>query len=285
MPSRLRFAALALLIAFASPSHAAKVEVDLQLAMGADVSRSVDFQEATLQRQGYIRAFRHPTILGAIKRGALGRIAVMYFEWGGEENIRVVTKWMLISNEREIKAFADRLAADLPQSARRTGISGAIKFASAAIEANQFISTRKVIDLSGDGANNSGLPVTVARDHAVARGFTINGLPIVNRRETASGWQQVENLDLYYRDCVIGGPRAFHIVANDFKDFGRAIIRKLILEIADLTPERPLLHFAAAQKSPPCNIGEIRRRQRWGDHDDDWLMPPPQPAQPGSTRP
>ncbi len=261
------------------------IEVDLQLALGSDVSRSVDEEEAALQRQGYIRAFTHPAIADAISHGPLGRIAVMYFEWGGENNIRPVVDWSLIQDKKSMLAFAAKLSTDVPMSARRTGISGAIKYAIASIEKNRFSSRRKVIDLSGDGANNSGVLVSLARDEAIQQGFTINGLPIVNNRASGSGWQQVENLDLYYRDCVIGGPGAFYVVARDFKDFGRAIMRKLILEIANVPPSEGLFFRASfrPRKAPPCNIGEIRRRQRWGDWDDDDWVPMRRLQRPGKN--
>ena len=256
-------------------ASAQKLEVDLQLALGSDVSRSVDQEEATLQRQGYIRAFNHPTVIGAIKRGPLGRIAVTYFEWGGEQNIKTIVGWTLINDAKSARNFAKRLSLEAPISARRTGISGAINFALIQITTNKFSSTRKVIDLSGDGANNSGILVNLARDRAIKKGFTINGLPIVNQRSSSSGWQQIQNLDLYYRDCVIGGPGAFLIVARDYQDFGRAIMRKLILEIADIRPTKTKFIHAnfISRNAPPCNIGEIRRRQRWGDWDDDDWTP------------
>ncbi len=141
---------------------------------------------------------------------------------------------------------------------------------------------RRVIDISGDGANNSGELVTAARDRAVRDGITINGLPIVNDRTTLSGWPQVENLDLFYRDCVIGGPGAFHIVAKDFADFPRAVMRKLMLEIAGLrpAPTGQLLWRAQmkpARQSPPCDIGEQRRRDRWQNGDDFYIPSPSAP--------
>jgi hypothetical protein len=256
-------------------ASAQKLEVDLQLVLGSDVSRSVDQEEATLQRQGYIRAFNHPTVIGAINRGLLGRIAVTYFEWGGEQNIKIIVGWTLINDAKSARDFAKRLSLEAPISARRTGISGAINCALIQITTNKFSSTRKVIDLSGDGANNSGILVNLARDRAIKKGFTINGLPIVNQRSSSSGWQQIQNLDLYYRDCVIGGPGAFLIVAKDYQDFGRAIMRKLILEIADIRPTKTKFIYAnfISRNAPPCNIGEIRRRQRWGDWDDDDWTP------------
>ncbi|MEK9848801.1 MAG: DUF1194 domain-containing protein, partial [Rhodospirillaceae bacterium] len=268
----------------------AKMEVDLQLALGSDVSFSVDREEARLQRNGYVAAFREPAVLQAIKRGRLGRIAVMYFEWGGYQDIHLAANWTVIKDKQSIEAFARRLEAVGRLNSLLTSISSAIEFSVAQTDANNFTSRRKVIDLSGDGPNNIGNLVTVTRDVAVARGFTINGLPIINGRPTFAGFPQMKNLDLYYRDCVIGGDRAFHVVANNFEDFGRAIIRKLILEIAELTPPRPLLRYAAARASPPCDIGEQLFRKRWGIREEDWNPIPEQDPdtplrQPGVPRP
>jgi hypothetical protein len=262
-----------------SIAPAATVLVDLELALAIDISRSVDEEEANLQRAGYIAAFRHPSIIDAIRHGPYGRIAVTYFEWGGQETIRDVTGWTLIHDKASAEAFADLLTRDAPMQARRTGISGAIEHGVRLFSKNSFKARRRVIDISGDGANNSGDLVSTARDRAVASGVTINGLPIMNGRATFSGWQPIKNLDLYYKNCVIGGPGAFSVVAKDFKDFSRAIMRKLILEIANWQPPavNPLLIRVARQRiAPPCDIGEQRRRQRWLYDDDDYVPLGPQ---------
>ncbi len=287
--------------AFSIPASAADLPVDLELELAVDVSRSVDDEEAALQRRGYIEAFRHPSIIDAIRAGPLGRIAVTYYEWAGYTRIRPVVPWTVISDAASAERFAKALESDEPDQGRRTSISGAIDYGVAAFENNGAKGKRRVIDVSGDGANNSGEQVDIARDRAVTAGITINGLPIVNGRETMSGWKQVDDLDLFYRDCVIGGAGAFYVVARDFKDFPRAVMRKLILEISGLTPppdirpERKLLWKAqlrAPRKAPPCNIGEIRRRQRWmgsdDSYDDDSVIPPPpeaMPPPPGAIRP
>ncbi len=283
------------------PASAADLKVDLELALAVDVSRSVDDEEAALQRSGYIKAFRHPSIIDAIKSGPLGRIAVTYYEWAGYARIRPVVPWTVISDAASAERFARALETDEPDQGRRTSISGAIDYGVAAFENNGADGRRRVIDVSGDGANNSGDRVDAARDRAVKAGVTINGLPIVNGRATMSGWRQVEDLDLFYRDCVIGGPGAFYVVAKDFADFPRAVMRKLMLEIAGLTPppDNPspnrLLWKAqmkAPRKAPPCNVGEIRRRQRWMGSDDDFddnsvlpQSPGALPAPPGAIRP
>jgi len=253
----------------ASPRMAdAETAVDLELALGIDVSRSVDLAEARLQRQGYIQAFRDPEVIRAIQGGVLGRIAVGYYEWAGFGYAKVVVGWTLIDSEASARAFADRLGGNLPQSARRTSISEAIEFAIPWFENNGFSGSRRVVDLSGDGPNNWGNLVTVARDRAIAAGITINGLPILDRNGDFYSRFNIPDLDLYYRDCVIGGPGAFIVVANNFDDFARAVRRKLILEIAGRTPAelalrvRPAQAGLAARVPPPCDIGERILRSR-----------------------
>lgn len=249
-------------------AHAAGEAVDLELALGIDVSGSVDDEEAMLQRQGYIAAFRDPEIIRAIEAGMLGRIAVGYYEWAGFGHMRVIADWTLIDGAATANAFADALERNPPQTAYRTAISSAIDFAAGWFDTNRFEGTRRVVDISGDGANNWGGSVTEARDRAVARGVIINGLPIVNDRPGPSGWPQLPNLDLYYENCVIGGPGAFIVVAKDFTGFAEAVRKKLIIEISDRSPERaPRIQPAQYQpgrKAPPCDVGE----RRWRDNDD-----------------
>jgi len=246
----------------------AETSVDLELALGVDVSRSVDASEARLQREGYIQAFRDPEVIRAIKGGMLGRIAVGYYEWAGFGYAKVVVGWTLIDSDASAKAFADALRGNLPNSARRTSISEAIDFAVPWFEGNGFTGTRRVVDISGDGPNNWGDLVTVARDKAVAAGITINGLPILNRTGNSFSRYNIPELDLYYRDCVIGGPGAFIVVADNFDDFARAVRRKLILEIARMAPAdgssrvRPAQAGPGARLSPPCDIGERILRSR-----------------------
>lgn len=245
----------------------AETSVDLELALGVDVSRSVDVEEARLQRQGYIRAFRDPEVIRAIESGMLGRIAVGYYEWAGFRHAKVVVDWRLIDGEGSAHAFADALQGDPPQSARRTSISQAIDFAVPWFENNGFQGMRRVVDVSGDGPNNWGDLVTNARDRALAAGITINGLPILNDGNSFVSRYNIPDLDLYYRDCVIGGPGAFFVVADSFADFARAVRRKLILEIAGTTP-RGADPFRRAQAGrgdrlpPPCDIGEQILRSR-----------------------
>jgi hypothetical protein len=213
---------------------AAREPVDLLLALAVDISRSVDDEEAKLQRQGYIEALTSPRVLAAIQGGLLGAIAVAYVEWAGWEMQRLVIPWTLVANANDAQRFAAAIAEAPRLALNWTSISGAIRFSHDAIEAAPFEGTRRVIDVSGDGVNNSGPPVQTFRDRAVAAGITINGLPIMNDRPTM-GRPPPADLDLYYRDNVIGGQGAFMIPAEDFVVFGQAVQRKLIREIADRT--------------------------------------------------
>ncbi len=269
MPSRLLAIALALAVSTAPARAAFDKPVDLELILGVDVSRSIDMGEARLQREGYIAAFRDPDVIRAITTGMFGRIAVAYFEWAGQVHREIIADWTLIDGKDAAHAFTAALGREFPSSARRTSISGAIDFATPWFDANGFVGTRRVIDLSGDGPNNGGDLVTVARRRALARGVTINGLPILDEQAGMFSYYNIPNLDLYYRDCVIGGPGAFIVVAADFKDFAAAVRRKLILEIAGRAPPpgRPLLLRAQARRrarfSPPCDIGEQLMRERF----------------------
>jgi len=242
--------------------------VDLELALAVDVSRSIDLDEARLQREGYIQALRDREVIEAIQTGFLGRIALGYFEWAGFGHAQIVVEWTVIANAADADAFAERLSHGLPQSASRTSISSAIAFGQGWFDNNGFEGTRRVIDVSGDGPNNWGELVTLARDRAVATGITINGLPILDQTGGLYSRFNIANLDLYYRDCVIGGTGAFYVTAAGFDDFARAVRRKLVLEIAGRRPApRGGVMLAQADErarvSPPCNIGELLWRDRY----------------------
>jgi len=248
--------------------------VDLELVLAVDVSGSIDADEAALQRQGYVDAFRHPEVIAAIRSGMTRRIAVAYFEWAGEGWQTPVLDWAVIETEGDARAFADRLADAPIGTGPWTSISSAIDFAVPMFDANGIEGTRRVIDVSGDGTNNTGRPVPAARDEAVARGIVINGLPIMNDRLNVSR-PPMPNLDLYFRNCVIGGPGAFVVTAADFRAFGEAIRRKLVLEIAGAVPPAGRLterapghaqfppdgrHADGRPWIPPCDFGERRFR-------------------------
>ncbi len=268
----LRYAAIALAL-WTYPASA-KIPVDLELVLAIDVSGSIDEQEASLQRTGYIAAFQDGRVIEAIRHGILGRIAVAYYEWAGYGYNKMIAGWTVIHDRASARAFAEGLYDPPPETARRTAIGQAIAFGVPLFDANDIEGTRRVIDVSGDGPNNWGQPSTAARDLAVAAGITINGLAIVNDRPSRWGWPSIPNLDLYYRDCVIGGPGSFLVVANTFEDFAAAVLRKLIMEIAGARPpgrimyvgrrRTPLVRASSDRVAPPCDVGE----QRWLDRDD-----------------
>ena len=253
--------ALALsLVAAIGTAQADSVEVDVALVLAVDISRSMDPDEQALQRQGYIDAFRAPAVHDAIDKGAIGSIAIVYMEWAGADNQRVVVPWTILEGAEDSVAFAERLAANPPPvGAPRTSISGAIDYAVALLETSAFEAVRRVIDVSGDGPNNQGRPVTHARDAALAKGITINGLPIMLQRPT-SVWD-IQDLDLYYRDCVIGGAGAFMIPVREPQQFAEAIRTKIIREIATIGDDAPEVVLAQAEQGANCFVGEARSRQ------------------------
>jgi hypothetical protein len=211
--------------AVAAPA-AAQTAVDLQLVLAVDASGSVSHDRFELQKQGYAAAFRHPQVLQAILSGPSQSIAATMVQWTGPALQVVAVKWGLINDVGSIKAFADAI----DKSQRElfgggTSISGAIDTGVALLNDSPYKASRRIIDISGDGANNRGRAVTRARDEAVAANIGINGLPILALEP---------DLDKYYEDNVIGGPGAFVIAARDYESFAAAILKKLITEIADV---------------------------------------------------
>ncbi len=215
--------------------------VDVALVLAVDVSRSIDEDEARLQREGYRSAIADPKVVEAIRGGMLGSISLCYIEWAGIEYQRTVIPWTRIATQGDADGWAATLAQAPRASLSWTSISGAIEASRRAMGECPHEATRKVIDVSGDGVNNSGPPAEMARDRAVADGITINGLPILNDRPTFGRAPPVP-LDIYYRDSVIGGQGAFMIAAEDFEAFGNAVRRKLIREIAGLPG--PTINYA-----------------------------------------
>ncbi|MCX7686168.1 MAG: DUF1194 domain-containing protein [Acetobacteraceae bacterium] len=215
--------------------RAARAEepVDVLLVFAVDVSRSIDEDEARLQRQGYREAMTDPRVLAAIRGGMIGAIAVAYVEWAGIEYQRLVIPWTRIATAQDAMRWSETLAEAPRVSLSWTSVSGAIRFSRQVLREAPMEGMRKVIDVSGDGVNNSGPPAEVERDAAVAEGITINGLPIINDRGFFGRGPRIP-LDEYFRDSVIGGPGAFLIVAEDFNAFGEAVRRKIIREIAGL---------------------------------------------------
>lgn len=219
--------------AWSLPARAGAVDsaVDLALVLAVDISRSVDEDEARLQRDGYQAAVRDPRVVAAIGGGMLGAVAIAYVEWAGIGHQRLVVPWTRIGGAGDAAAWSERLAEAPRESISWTSISGALAFSRAVLAACPFEATRRVIDVSGDGVNNSGQPAEGERDRLVAEGVTINGLPIVNDRPNF-GMSPGYGLEEYFRAAVIGGPGAFLIAADDFTKFGEAIRRKMVQEIA-----------------------------------------------------
>lgn len=218
----------ALLPAFA---FAQETEVDLELFLAVDVSRSMQPFELEIQRRGYAEALASPEVAEAIAGGPLGRIALTYVEWAGAYSQRTVVPWSLIESAEDAQAFAAKITAHYDNAMRRTSISSALLYAADDMEVNGFKGLRRVIDVSGDGPNNMGPPVTEARDRVLARGVIINGLPLMTRDALSDRWG-IPDLDRYYEACVIGGPGAFALPVDDWTLFAEAVRRKLVLEIA-----------------------------------------------------
>ncbi len=225
---------LAVAGAAALPMQAlAEEAVDVALVLAVDVSRSIDEDEARLQREGYRSAVADPVVVAAIRGGMVGSVAIAYVEWAGIEYQRTVIPWRRIASQADADAWAAELAGASRTSLSWTSISGAIRYSREVMAECPWEATRRVIDVSADGVNNSGPPADQQRDAAVAEGITINGLPIINDRPTFGRMPPVP-LDDYFRENVIGGDGHFMIVAEDFESFGVAVKRKLIREIAAL---------------------------------------------------
>ncbi|HEY6629993.1 MAG TPA: DUF1194 domain-containing protein [Rhizobiaceae bacterium] len=257
--------AAALAVSLAHPASAAE-PVDVELVLAVDVSLSMSPMELNIQRDGYAAALTHDRVLQAIAEGVHGKIAVTYFEWAGVSSHRVIVPWTVIASKADAERFAARLSAQPANSARRTSIAAALAFGADLFAESEFNGAKRVIDISGDGANNQGEPVEAARDAVVRQGITINGLPLMTSGGFSSAYD-VANLDRYYTDCVIGGPGAFMIPVNDWSQFPEAIRRKLVLELAGpLSPawqsEHPQVVKVQAAAPADCLVGEKMWRDR-----------------------
>ena len=280
-PAR-RLAARAIMwlaVALAGPAMArdSGVEVDAEIVLAVDISYSMDRNEQVLQREGYIKALTSPEFLNALKANALGKVAVAYLQWASYTDQDVLINWTIIDGPQSAQAFADKLQDAPYRRAQRTSISGAIDASMKLFENNGMKGARQVIDVSGDGPNNNGRIVTHARDEALEKGVTINGLPLVGIREWFSP-ADIKELDIYYEDCVIGGPEAFSITVRDTRSFVDATRGKMIREIAAL-PARGIdgmmkhasgkvarrQRVDAVEPRISCTIGESLWRGRWGN--------------------
>ncbi len=223
--------------------------VDVELVLAVDVSYSMDMDELAIQREGYAQAIISKEFLQALKTGPNGKISVTYFEWAASSDQKIIIPWRVIDGPETADAVANEIMKTPIRRASRTSISGAINFAMPLFDENPYRGLRRVIDISGDGPNNNGSPVTVARDAALEKGITINGLPIMVK-EPSYSTMDIDNLDFYYEDCVIGGPGSFVVTIKDREKFKEAIRTKLLLEVAGRTPERRIV--PVAESGPSC---------------------------------
>jgi len=246
-------AALLAVTGFAAPRSAplfadnspTAVAVDVELVLAVDVSYSMDPDEQALQREGYIAGITSREFMQALRNGQHGKVAATYFEWAGPYDQKIVVPWRLIDGPEAADAFANEIARAPYRRASRTSISGALNFA------------KPLFDGSGSF-------VTIARDDVLAAGITINGLPIMLKRPN-SFTMDIENLDIYYEDCVIGGPGAFVVPIREREQFKEATRTKLVLEIAGRTPERRVTQVQARAPRVSCTVGEQMWRDRWGN--------------------
>ena len=250
-----------------APDSAAAATVDVELVLAVDISYSMDPDEQALQREGYAAALTSAEFINAVREGQHGKIVVTYVEWAGAGEQRVVVPWRVIEDRESAESFAREIADAPYRRAYRTSISGVLQFAAPLFATSGQRGLRRVIDVSGDGANNHGMPVTIARDDVLARGITINGLPIMLKRPSAAS-MDIDHLDVYYEDCVIGGPSAFVIPIHDRTQFKEATRTKLVLEVAGRAPPARIIPVSAEAPRISCLIGERLWRERWGGNPD-----------------
>lgn len=240
-----------------APVRAAEA-VDLALVLAVDVSLSMDPDEQQLQRDGYVAAFRDQIIQGAMIGGRHRKVAITYVEWAGPTVQQVMVPWTIIRTIEDAEAVADRLAAAPISRHRLTSISAILEYSELLFAQVDFVSERRVIDVSGDGPNNSGPPVTLIRDRLVAKGIVINGLPIVLKSGGLNSSFDIENLPRYYESCVIGGPGSFLLSIRDRSEFASATRQKLLLEITGAEPDARVVRAAmpVGADDADCLVGE-----------------------------
>ncbi len=217
-------------VAPAPAAPAGATQVDMKLILATDVSRSINNEEARIQREGIADAFANPDVIKSIQSGALGRIAIAMIDWSSPDLDRVVLDWTIVKDKASAIALSEKIRA-LPRTrGRRTSISSVLELGALLLESSDkdIVGTRRVIDVSGDGPNNDGNPLKEVHDQTVANGIIVNGLPIMD--ENANGY--FPDLDKYYQGCVVGGRGSFVVVVKSFADFGAAMRHKLILEIS-----------------------------------------------------
>lgn len=242
--------------------------VDVELVLAVDISASMTLDELRIQRDGYAAALTDRQVVRAITSGAYGKVAITYFEWAGVTSQKIVMPWTVVANKADAERVADRISALPAWQPRRTSISGALDFGAGLLAQSPFKGIKRVIDVSGDGANNEGPPVAPTRDTVTAQRITINGLPVMSG--DAPRPYDVPDLDRYFAECVIGGPGAFVVPVNGWEQFPEAIRRKLLLELADRPPRNdarpPAILVQAAVASYDCMAGEKLWRQDGRQH-------------------
>ena len=241
-----------------------KTEVDVELVLAVDISFSMDPEEQELQREGYILALTSNEFLRALRDGIHGKIALSYFEWANVGDRKVIVPWRIIDGPEAADAVAAEIARAPYRRASRTSISGALDFANTLLDGSPYRGIRRVIDVSGDGPNNNGPLVGPIRDEILDKGVVINGLPIMLKTPVASG-MDIDSLDIYYEDCVIGGPGAFVVPIRERSKFREATRTKLVLEIASHPPAPRVVPASSSAPRISCTIGEQIWQQRWGN--------------------
>ena len=237
--------------------------VDVELIIAVDVSYSMDLDELAVQREGYAQAIVSKEFLQALGSGPTNKISVTYFEWSASSDQKIIIPWRVIDGPEAADAVAYEIMNKPVRRGSRTSISGAILFAIPLFDEDPYQGLRRVIDISGDGPNNNGPPVTPTRDEALGRGIVINGLPIMVR-EPSYSTTDIDNLDWYYEDCVIGGPGSFMVPIKGRENFKEAIRTKLIREVAGQEPGRPIRPASDKVPRVSCTIGEKMWEDRWG---------------------
>jgi len=243
-------------------ARAQDLAVDVELVLAVDVSWSMDYEEQRVQREGYASAFRHPDVIDAIRHGGWGRIAVTYLEWAGSVFQEVVVPWTIVEDAGSAEKFAASLSSGPIGRLRRTSISEALTYVSGLFDGNGVAGLRRVIDVSGDGPNNEGRPVLEARANVLEKGIIINGLPILIGHPGSFSFFDINDLDVYYEDCVIGGFGSFIVPVTAVDQFAAAIRRKLVLEIAGAVPAVVPAQTRTAEPRINCLIGEMIWQQR-----------------------
>src|ERR1043166_78307 len=238
-------------------------DVDVELVLAVDVSCSMDPDEQALQREGYMSALTSPEFLTALKAGIHARVAVTYFEWANSNDQKILLPWRLIDGLASAQAVADEIGRVPYRRAYRTSISGALLFGTKLFDSSGHRGIRRVIDVSGDGTNNEGPLIVPTREAVVANGITVNGLPIMLKKPQP-GSIEIEDLDIYYEDCSVGGPSAVVVPIKEREKFRDAVRCKLVLEVAGRLPAARIVPAAAAAPRISCTIGERMWQQRWG---------------------